>query len=92
MRVNSYEKDAATPAIGSRWIWEPNKSFTREVVTVTDVTWNGEEWWVLTIGDDRPRRSFITGDISGVILGRSYWNDLSRFWESVRPIPPRSAQ
>ena len=85
--VNSYDRDAPTPAIGSRWVWEPRSPFARETITVTEVEWNGEEWWVCTICDDRPRIGPVTGQTYGVIPGKPYWNDLSRFWEAVSPIP-----
>lgn len=49
-RVNSYDRNAETPAINSRWTWEPNKPFAYEEITVLEVWWNGEEWWVKTIG------------------------------------------
>ena len=78
-RVNSYDRDAPTPAIGSRWIWELGKPWAQETLTVTEVEWNGEEWWVCTISDGPPRGSGI--------LGKPYWNDLSRFWEAVSPPP-----
>jgi hypothetical protein len=86
-RVNSYDQDAPTPAIRSRWIWELGKPWAQETITVTDVKWNGEEWWVCTVCDDRPRRGPVTGNMYGVIPGRPYWNDLSRFWEAVSPLP-----
>lgn len=85
-RVNSYDRDAPTPAIGSRWIWEANRPFARETITVTRAEWNGEEWWVETIADARPRRGFLTGNLYPPRRERPYWNDLSRFWEAVTPI------
>jgi hypothetical protein len=45
---NSYEQRADLPAVGSTWVWEPLKAHARENVTVTEVKWNGEEWWVET--------------------------------------------
>ena len=81
--VNSYDRDAPTPAIGSRWIWEPGKPYARENIMVTDVKWNGEEWWV------RAKVAYRTtpwGTKYGVVPGESYWNDLSRFWEAVTPV------
>jgi hypothetical protein len=85
-RVNSYDRDAPTPPLNSRWVWEPNKPFARETITVTEVERNGEEWWVCTVADDRPRRGPVTGQVFGVIPGKPYWNDLSRFWEAVESI------
>jgi hypothetical protein len=63
------------------------KPHAEQVITVTDVKWNGEEWWVETVADSRRPSGFITGIRFGVIAGKSYWNDLSRFWEAVSPIP-----
>lgn len=34
------------PTIGSVWVWEPEKPHAREIVTVVDVSFNGDEWWV----------------------------------------------
>jgi hypothetical protein len=87
-RVNSYDRDAPTPPIGSRWVWELGRPHVQETITVTGVEWNGEEWWVCTIADDRPRVGFITGKTFGVRPGKPYWNNLSRFWGAVSPIPP----
>jgi hypothetical protein len=82
MRVNSYDHDAPLPAIRSRWTWEPGTPWARETITVTEVNWNGEEWWVCTVVDDRPLRAALG---AAVVPGKSYWNDLSRFWEAVTP-------
>jgi hypothetical protein len=82
-RVNSYDQNAPVPAIGSRWIWERGKPWAQETITVTDVKWNGEEWWVCTVIDNRPRRDPEYPPVPG----KPYWNDLSRFWEAVFPIP-----
>jgi hypothetical protein len=81
-RVSSYDRDAPTPAIGSRWVWEPRQPFARETITVTEVEWNGEEWWVQT-GSDRPAPRALALWRRGE---RRFWNDLSRFWEAVEPI------
>lgn len=42
--ASSYDREAPTPDVGSRWMWG------REPCTVTRVEWNGEEWWVQTVG------------------------------------------
>lgn len=59
--VNSYDPEAPTPALGSQWLWandQPNFPLgSRENVTVVQVDWNGEEWWVQTKG---PRGLFWT--------------------------------
>jgi hypothetical protein len=79
--VNSYDRDAPTPAIRSRWIWEPDKPWAKETITVTDVRWNGEEWWVQSCID--------VWRLGYAVPGERYWNDLSRFWEAVAPLPGR---
>lgn len=43
VRVDSYDRDAATPEIGSRWTWEPDEPHARMDITVAEVKWNGEE-------------------------------------------------
>jgi hypothetical protein len=45
---NSYEPRADVPAVGSTWTWEPLNAHACEDVTVINVRWNGEEWWVET--------------------------------------------
>jgi hypothetical protein len=59
--INTYDPDAPVPAVGSEWIWaakQRNYPFgSREMVTVSEVKWNGEEWWVRTRG---PRGEFWT--------------------------------
>lgn len=82
-RADSCNKDSPVPATGSRWIWEQGQPDAQEIITVTRTEWNGEEWWVETVADDRPREGFVTS----VISGKPYWNDLSRFWEAVSLIP-----
>lgn len=77
--IDSYDEDAPTPEVGSRWIWEPKKDHAREPVVVTEVKWNGEEWWVETEGSGRCFMLF-----GGSPPGR-HWNDLGRFWEAVWP-------
>ena len=77
--VDSYDRDAPTPAARSRWIWEPGKPWARETITVIEVRWNGEEWWVLAQADSRC--------CGYAVPGEPYWNDLSRFWEAVAPMP-----
>jgi len=83
MTVNSYDRTAKTPEVGSHWDWRSGKAARPlgvpvdqwkprpiyERVVVTEVKWNGEEWWVRT---DGPRFG-------------SRWNDLGVFWENVKP-------
>jgi hypothetical protein len=70
IRVDSYDKSAKTPPIGSEWDWaRKQKNYpwgAREKVVVSEVKWNGEEWYVKTRG---PRGEF--------------WTDLTVFWEGV---------
>jgi hypothetical protein len=80
-RVSSYDRDAPTPAVGSRWIWERGSPHAEETITVSSVKWNGEEWWVEVVVGRRATRS----PSYGVVPGNPYWNDLSRFWEAVSP-------
>ena len=86
-RVNSYDRDAPTPVLGSRWIWEYGNPYAQETITVTDVKWNGEEWWVQARGSSL---ALLGRRESGVEQGNgTYWNDLSRFWEAVTSAPKR---
>jgi hypothetical protein len=80
--VNSYDHDAPVPTVGSRWIWERGNETAEETIKVTDVKWNGEEWFVATVAGPRPPR-----ELNNTVPGRPYWNDLSRFWEAVSPLP-----
>jgi hypothetical protein len=41
---------ALLPHVGSRWHWEPMDLSCSEVVEVTAVEWNGEEWWIESKG------------------------------------------
>jgi hypothetical protein len=80
-RANSYDCGAPTPAVGSRWVWELGDRRAQQDVRVTDVMWDGEEWWVELAVTDLPRWR------SGVVSGGHYWNDLGRFWEACSPVP-----
>jgi hypothetical protein len=71
-RVNSYDPEARRPKVGSVWVWELDLLPARALVLVTEVMWNGEEWWVTTeslLGNQGPHH-----------------NDLSRFWEACVPV------
>ena len=62
--VSSYDHDAPTPPVGSEWMWEKRRWKWSEIpvfvpavqrginirVTVEEVKWNGEEWWVKVSG------------------------------------------
>jgi hypothetical protein len=45
---SGYDRFAPTPAVGSRWVWEAKLPHAREEITIDEVLWNGEEWWILT--------------------------------------------
>lgn len=64
--VSTYDRDAPRPELGSRWTWARNQpawsplnpgGAREDDVVVTEVKWNGEEWWVQTRG---PRGEFWT--------------------------------
>jgi hypothetical protein len=76
-RVDSYEPRAVRPVVGTIWVWEHESA--PELIKVTAVRWNGEEWFVGTkklggvaIPSWRPWLADTTES----------WNDLSRFWEA----------
>lgn len=55
------------PSIGQTWVWEPLKPMARETVVVTEVRWNGEEYWIESESTD----------------GQRHWNDLSRWVQAT---------
>lgn len=61
------EARAMLPSVGQVWEWEPLKPHARETVTVTEVRWNGDEWWIESEGAG----------------GRRYWNEASRWVEAT---------
>lgn len=65
------------PRVGSRWTWEPDKPHARQEITVAEVKWNGEEWWVLCDGEGGRWR---------------YWNDLGRFIEACVFVAPAETE
>jgi hypothetical protein len=87
-RVSSYDPRAPLPGIDSIWVWELDDPGACELIKVTEVFWNGEEWWVRTIKLHDP----------GIFSGPTqHLNDLGRFWEAVTPVrqtrtprPPRT--
>jgi antitoxin (DNA-binding transcriptional repressor) of toxin-antitoxin stability system len=85
--VDSYDRSAPTPEVGSRWIWERGNEIAQETITVTEVKWNGEEWWVKSAVDKRPRRR-----LNSTEPDTPYWNDLGRFWEAVSPFAAAPTQ
>jgi hypothetical protein len=81
-RANSYDPTARTPAVGSRWVWEIDSFAARALIEVTEVIWNGEEWWVRT-------RSLLAHGLPfthGACRGGTDLNDLSRFCEAATPV------
>lgn len=82
--VSSYDREAPVPEVGSLWDWYNGETARPlgvpaegwepqsifERVRVAEVKWNGEEWWVRTDGPTYGLR----------------WNDISIFWENVKPI------
>jgi hypothetical protein len=82
-RIDSYDPNAKLPKAGTHWVWELDKPHACELIKVTEVFWNGEEWWVRTKGLMRDvahlaHAAFLTSPES--------LNDLSRFWEAVTPV------
>jgi hypothetical protein len=82
-RVSSYDPNAPLPGVGSIWVWELDVPHATELLKVTEVFWNGEEWWVRTarLHEHTLRNAFYPkqSDIE-------HLNDLSRFWEAVTPV------
>jgi hypothetical protein len=76
-RVNSYDPNAPLPGVGSIYVWELDEPHACELIKVTEVFWNGEEWWVRTVRLHAPA---VFGEPPG------HLNDLSRFWEAVTPV------
>jgi len=81
-RVNSYDPDAPLPGVGGIYVWELDQPHARDLIRVTEVFWNGEEWWVRT-------ETLMRGP-SHMLFGlpgpASYLNDVGRFWEAVTPV------
>ena len=78
-RIDSYDLQAHTPAIGSRWVWEVDTPQARAIIEVIGVKWNGEEWWVRT-------RTLLPNFSYPPAGTDKYDNDLSRFAEAVTPV------
>jgi len=81
-RVNSYDRDALLPKVGTRWIWQIDSPSGRELIMVTEVFWNGEEWWV--------RSKCLMRDVGhiGSMAGTPEvgLTDVGGFWEAVTPV------
>lgn len=69
--VDSYDIAAKRPKVGTVWVWELDT--IGQLIEVTRVLWNGEEWFVET----RLKRDFNN---------RRALNDAGRFWEAVTPV------
>jgi len=78
-RIDSYDLQAHTPALGSRWVWEIDTLVARAVIEVTGVMWNGEEWWIRT-------RTLLPNWSYPLTGPEETDNDLSRFAEAVTPV------
>jgi hypothetical protein len=72
--VDSYDKNAPLPRIGTKWIWEIDSDEARSLMEVTAIKWNGEEWWIQT-------QQILADRFSEI--GTRNWNDVGRFWEAV---------
>lgn len=73
--MNSYDPAAETPSLGSRWLWEIDSPDARCLVEVTEVSWNGEEWFIKTRVPAGPGSPAV-----------ECWNDLDRFREATTPV------
>lgn len=87
-RINSYDRRAPRPLIGTLWVWEPVAA--PALIKVSTVRWNGEEWWIGT-------RTLVEGSLPPALqtAAKESWNDLSRFWEACHHValnagPPRA--
>jgi hypothetical protein len=76
MAVDSYDPGAQVPEVGSAWVWELDAPHARCLIRVTEVRWNGEEWWVKTVA---------LLPAPGQSAGPCY-NDASRFAEAATPV------
>lgn len=81
--ISGYDPEAVRPVVGSLWAWEPDKPHAAALVQVTDVWWNGEEWWVGTLSPAVAAASI------GRLRLRPDINELDRFWEAVHGIMVR---
>jgi hypothetical protein len=82
-RVNSYDPDARLPGIGGIYVWELDQPHACELIKVTEVFWNGEEWWVRT---ERLHHQTLVNTFYPRQRDIECLNDVSRFWEAVTPV------
>lgn len=61
------------PEVGSVWEWEPLKDHARCTVEVTDLRWNGEEWWVTSrdVSSDETALNSLDRWVEATVLIRS---------------------
>lgn len=84
-KLEAYDPKAKLPKVGTRWVWEIDQAHARALIEVTEVIWNGEEWWVRSksMGGESWPESLLPkpGEPEG-----GYLNDLDRFWQAATPI------
>jgi len=78
--TDSYSPNAVRPKVGTRWVWEIDIPSARDLIEVTQVKWNGEEWWVESKTLLPPHQHRFPSD--------RCWNELGRFWEACLPVLP----
>ena len=76
-RVNSYDPEAIRPVVGTTWVWG------HDVIVVTGVYWNGEEWW---IESQHSRWADFPARGEGLGIPKRAWNDVGLFWEQARRV------
>ena len=70
LRGSSYDPDRIRPIVGSRWVWGT------DVIVVSKVIWNGEEWWIET-------RFAKHADWPDSLVPARHLNDVDHFWDNV---------
>jgi hypothetical protein len=78
--MSSYDENARRPTVRSIWVWRPRTC--PQLIEVTEVIWNGEEWFVRT---DRPSGLALDSRMRGPGL----MNDLDVFWEACHAVAPK---
>lgn len=74
--VDSYDRGAQVPQVGSVWVWELDDPLARCLIRVVEVRWNGEEWWIRT-------DALLPAPYQGT---RLCYNDAGRFDEACTPV------
>lgn len=67
LRGTSYDPERIRPLVGTRWVWGT------DVIVVSGVFWNGEEWWVET-------RFAKHENWPDSLAPDRHWNDVDNFW------------